>query len=119
MPVSPVILAISAAADRADDASAQPVAAAGAVASSPRANPNAEAASDGRTELATLVDAAARAEDYAGRSKSAATIKAYASGWRDFLNFCEQRDASPLPASEQTVAAYLAALADGRAKAAD
>jgi hypothetical protein len=42
-----------------------------------------------RAELATLVDATARAEDYAGRSKSSATIKAYASGWRDFLNFCE------------------------------
>jgi len=38
-------------------------------------------------------------ESYAGRSKSPATIKAYASGWRDFLGFCEARGLSALPAS--------------------
>src|SRR3954453_24197376 len=38
--------------------------------------------------LATLADAAERAYDYAGRSKSQATINAYAAGWRDFLTFC-------------------------------
>jgi site-specific recombinase XerD len=81
------------------------------------ASDNADDAADD-AQLATIVDAAGRADDYAGRSKSAATIRAYASGWRDFLTFCEQRQASPLPASEQTVAAYLAALADGGAKAA-
>jgi integrase len=59
-----------------------------------------------------------RVADYAARSKSAATIKAYASGWRDFLDFCEQREVNPLPASDETVAAYLAALADRGAKAA-
>jgi integrase len=59
-----------------------------------------------------------RAADYASRSKSAATIKAYASGWRDFLSFCEQRAVSALPATDETVAAYLAALADRGAKAA-
>lgn len=80
----------------------------------PAAHPD----SGGHAQLATIVDAAERAEDYAGKSKSAATIKAYASGWRDFLDFCEQREVTPLPASEQTVAAYLAALADGGARAA-
>lgn len=69
-------------------------------------------------QLATIVDGAARADDYAGKSKSAATIRAYASGWRDFLQFCEQRDLSALPATDATVAAYLAGLADGGAKAA-
>ena len=54
--------------------------------------------------LATLQDDFERVESYAGRSKSAATIKAYASGWRDFLEFCEQRGLSALPASDQTVA---------------
>src|SRR6266851_149795 len=68
--------------------------------------------------LAELAEAAERVQDYAGRSKSAATIKAYATGWRDFLAFCQQRGASALPASDQTVAAYLAALADRGAKAA-
>jgi integrase len=68
--------------------------------------------------LAELSEATGRAQDYAGRSKSAATIKAYAAGWRDFLSFCEQRGASALPASDQTLAAYLAALADRGARAA-
>ena len=38
---------------------------------------------------ATLQEAVERerVESYAGRSKSAATIKAYAAGWRDFLSF--------------------------------
>ena len=58
--------------------------------------------------LARLPDAAERVEDYAGRSKSEATIRAYAAGWRDFLDFCEPRGLSPLPASDQTVAGYLA-----------
>jgi hypothetical protein len=40
--------------------------------------------------LARLPDAAERVQDYAGRSKSAATIRAYAAGWRDFLAFCEE-----------------------------
>src|ERR1700731_3587199 len=68
--------------------------------------------------LATLQAAAERVQDYAGRSKSAATIKAYASGWRDFLEFCEERGLSALPASDQTVALYLSTMADRGAKAA-
>ena len=68
--------------------------------------------------LAQLVDPAERAHAYAGRSKSEATIRAYAAGWRDFLSFCEQRGAEPLPASDQIVAAYLADMADRCAKAA-
>jgi integrase len=59
-----------------------------------------------------------RVAEYAARSKSAATIKAYASGWRDFLSFCEPRNLQPLPASDETVSVYLAALADRGAKAA-
>jgi integrase len=68
--------------------------------------------------LATLPDPTERAHTYAGRSKSAATIKAYAAGWRDFLTFCEQRRASALPASDESVAGYLADLADRGARAA-
>jgi integrase len=68
--------------------------------------------------LARLADAAERVQDYAGRSKSAATIRAYAAGWRDFLSFCSGRGLQALPASDETVAAYLAELADRGAKAA-
>ena len=71
-----------------------------------------------RGALAQLADRAERAHAYAGRSKSEATIRAYAAGWRDFLSFCEQREASALPASDHTVAAYLANLADRGARAA-
>jgi integrase len=68
--------------------------------------------------LAQLADPAERAHAYAGRSKSQATIRAYASGWRDFLSFCEQQRVEALPATDQTVAAYLADMADRGAKAA-
>jgi len=89
-----------------------------AAAAAPR--PRDADATNGRAScaLAQLADPAERAHAYAGRSKSEATIRAYAAGWRDFLSFCEQRGASPLPASDQMVAAYLADLADRGAKAA-
>ena len=83
--------------------------------------PDAEAeaaAATGRYALAGLEDAAERANHYASNSKSEATIRAYAAGWRDFLAFCQLHGAEPLPATEPTVAAYLAALADRGAKAA-
>src|SRR5262249_44707554 len=67
---------------------------------------------------AELADPAERAHAYAGRSKSEATIRAYAASWRDFLSFCEQHGTDALPASDQTVAAYLADMADRGAKAA-
>jgi site-specific recombinase XerD len=73
---------------------------------------------DPGTALATLQQPAERVQDYATRSKSAATISAYASGWRDFLAFCAERDLSALPASDETVALYLTHMADGGAKAA-
>src|SRR5207249_10291574 len=60
--------------------------------------------------LAEFSQAAERVQDYAGRSKSSATIKAYASGWRDFLDFCGQRQLSALPASDETVAQYLSSM---------
>jgi Phage integrase, N-terminal SAM-like domain len=68
--------------------------------------------------LTRLPDGAERVEDYAGHSKSEATIRAYAAGWRDFVAFCEQRHLSALPAADQTVAGYLADMADRGAKAA-
>ncbi len=70
------------------------------------------------TAMAAVQEPAERVQDYASRSKSAGTIKAYASGWRDFLAFCADRDLSALPASEQTVALYLSSMADRGAKAA-
>ena len=54
------------------------------------------AAPDDPRRLVQLAEAAERAHDYAGRSKSPATIKVYAAGWRDFLAFCESRGLSAL-----------------------
>ena len=82
------------------------------------ADGTASAASGSGAALATLKDAAERANHYAGRSKSPATIAAYAAGWHDFLDFCRRRGREPLPASDQTVADYLAWLADAGLKAA-
>jgi len=68
--------------------------------------------------LAQLGDVARRAQDYAGNAKSAATIRAYASDWRDFLSWCGARGLAVLPAADSTVALYLTDLADHGAKAA-
>src|SRR5262245_26571941 len=60
----------------------------------------------------------ARAEDhrkaaaYAINAKAAATQDAYRSDWEDFVLWCRSRGYQELPASPQTVAAYLAELAD-------
>jgi site-specific recombinase XerD len=80
--------------------------------------PLADEVDGSETGSLAIADGAQRVEDYAGRSKSASTIKAYAAGWRDFLGFCAERGLSPLPASDETVALYLSAMADSGAKAA-
>jgi site-specific recombinase XerD len=56
------------------------------------------------------------ARDYAHAEKSDATRRAYASDWRHFESWCAARSADILPAAVETVAAYLAALADGGLK---
>lgn len=46
------------------------------------------------------------------------TMRAYRADWKFFLPFCEARDALALPASPETVAAYIAALMDAGLKSA-
>jgi integrase len=53
-----------------------------------------------------------KAASYAVNAKSPATQNAYRSDWADFVNWCQSRSYPELPASPQTLAAYLAALAD-------
>src|SRR6266508_2235712 len=68
--------------------------------------------------IPSTADDLARAEDhrkaaaYAVNAKSLATQDAYRSDWKDFVGWCRSRKYQELPASAQTVAAYLAALAD-------
>jgi len=49
-----------------------------------------------------------KAEAFRGASMAPATLRAYAGAWRAFAKWCEERGASPLPASAGAVAAYLA-----------
>ena len=54
----------------------------------------------------------ARVQTYLARASSAATIRAYRSDWRLFTAWCETRNYKPLPATPETVSAYLAEIAD-------
>ena len=56
------------------------------------------------------------AQSYRRRAKSANTIRAYDSDWRQFEVWCDERELEPLPARAEAVATYLAVLAQaGRA----
>ena len=65
----------------------------------------------------TLTDALRSAAEYAQAEKADATRRAYLSDFRDFHTWCERVQASALPASIETTAAYLAQLADKGLKA--
>lgn len=65
----------------------------------------------------TFTDALASAAEYARAEKADATRRAYLSDFRDFHTWCETAQASALPASIETAAAYLAQLADRGLKA--
>jgi site-specific recombinase XerD len=67
--------------------------------------------------LSTLAPELASAKGYAAASRAENTRKAYASDLAAFGAWCAERDLCPLPAEPATVAAYLAALADGGRKA--
>jgi site-specific recombinase XerD len=58
------------------------------------------------------------ARDYAAQEKAASTRACYARDWAQFTTWCREMDAEPLPATPETVAAYLAHLAKARLKAA-
>ena len=57
--------------------------------------------------------AADRAQAYARNSKAPATRRGYASDWRTFQAWCERAGVSSLPAFPETVAMYIADLAEG------
>jgi integrase len=62
--------------------------------------------------LAELADAGQRAGDYLAASVAANTVRGYRSDWRHFTAWCEAHGLAALPAAPDTVALYLAALAD-------
>ncbi len=56
-----------------------------------------------------------RAREFARQSKAENTLRGYRADWRDFCAWCERGGQRPLPASPETVAAYIAECA-GRLK---
>jgi integrase len=60
---------------------------------------------------ADLADLADQAVEYQRASKSAATVRAYGSDWRDFTAWCSAHGLPSLPASEDAVVGYLTDLA--------
>ena len=54
---------------------------------------------------------AVQARDYARAAKTASTLRAYAADWRHFTEWCATHGLQALPASPETIALYLAALA--------
>jgi hypothetical protein len=54
-----------------------------------------------------------RAKDYMAEALSPRTRAAYSHWWRRFTGWCQCHGRQPLPASPETVAAWLTALADG------
>ncbi len=70
------------------------------------------------TELRLRLGAvAASARDYAGQAKAANTLRASRADWADCTAWCDRYTLPPLPAAPETVALYLAALADSGRKA--
>ena len=65
-----------------------------------------------QTESISLALAAERVRMYAAQSKAPNTKRAYASDWRHFEAWCLQADRTSLPAESESVALYLAALAE-------
>lgn len=56
------------------------------------------------------------AANYARQALAPATLKAYAADWAEFSAWCQQRNATALPADPTTVAAYLASIAVSHAR---
>jgi hypothetical protein len=70
-----------------------------------------------RSEQAVaLREATTAASDFARASKSAATRRAYQTDAADFTAWCKRHGLKPLPASVDTIAAYLASLASSGLK---
>lgn len=58
-------------------------------------------------ELESLEHLVEKTQEYIANAKSENTRKAYKADWKDFENWCKAKMLTPLPASPQTIAAYL------------
>ncbi|MCZ2154061.1 MAG: tyrosine-type recombinase/integrase [Bryobacterales bacterium] len=62
--------------------------------------------------LEPIGNIADRATEFIQQSKASNTIRAYRSDWAHFVAWCDSHNQSALPATPETVALYVAALAD-------
>ncbi len=62
--------------------------------------------------LAALEEAAGRARDYVGQARAQNTLRGYRSDWTHFEAWCRDHELPSLPAAPESVALYLAALAE-------
>ncbi|MDC0359648.1 tyrosine-type recombinase/integrase, partial [Acidimicrobiales bacterium] len=74
--------------------------------------PHPVAPHDGPGELTRLSE---RVQEFVTAARSPATLRAYRSDWEHFTNWCADRGLTALPAAPETVAVYLAELADTHA----
>lgn len=65
----------------------------------------------------TQLPAVSLADTYAREALSKATARAYRADWNHFLDWCESRGVSGLPATVQTICDYLASMAETHARA--
>jgi site-specific recombinase XerD len=70
-----------------------------------------------RTNNETLSTLVERTNHYARNAKSANTIKAYQKSWAQFESWCAEYNVCSLPATSETVAAYITWLAENGYKA--
>ena len=63
-----------------------------------------------QTEIGPLADIADRASDFIRQSRASNTLRAYRSDWAHFVAWCKVHNQSPLPATPETVALYVADL---------
>ncbi len=64
------------------------------------------------TAVVAMVAVETKANEYMACAKSDNTIKAYRADWANFSRFCEDANMEALPATPDTVVAYLVTLAD-------
>ena len=62
-------------------------------------------------QVAELAEIAADARDYVAASRAENTTRVYRTGWAQFSAWCAEHGVTPLPASAETVAFYVADLA--------
>lgn len=67
-----------------------------------------------RAEATSIAELLEQAQIFAERARAAATHRAYASDWADFAVWCEARHRAALPATPETIAAYISDLANQR-----